>query len=325
MILTRKMLLGLAGIIMMMFGVVLFQGPVSAFSVSPMKQTVTLVPGQTYSSSVMVALPLDTAKNMYYEVSVVPFKVNDKDGNYSIDLEGSDEHNEIVKWVSLSDGTNKVKSDDVLTGELAPGKTVEFIYTIDVPESVMGGGQYFAVLVKSVPGSNDDGDDNLMISETHAIASVVYAELPGEIKLDGVLRENNINGFLFNPPITTSFVAENNGNTHFAVTYFLQVYPLFSGEEVYTNEENPSTDYVLPGTSRLVTQTWNETPSIGIFKVRQTAYYDFAEDKPSIAERIVIICPMYLLFLILFIVVALVIWIIIKVRNRKSSQKKDDE
>ncbi|MBO7131929.1 hypothetical protein J6V85_01525 [Candidatus Saccharibacteria bacterium] len=313
----RRVLYGLVGTIIMMIGVFLSQEPVLAFSVSPMKQTVSLVPGQTYSNRVITSLPLDAGKDMHYEVSVVPFKVNDKDNNYSIDLSGADERNEIVKWVSLSDGVNTVKSGDVLTGELAPGKKIDFIYTINVPESVMGGGQYFAVLVKSIPNSSDDGDENLIISETYSIASVVYAELPGEIKMDGALKENNINGFLLNPPITTSFVAENTGNTHFAVTYYLQVYPLFSDEEIYTNEEKPSMDYVLPETSRYISQTWDEAPSIGIFKVRQTAYYDFAEDKQSVTERIVIICPLWLLFIVIFAITMFVMWLIARLRARR--------
>ena len=321
---VKKVLFGLVGIIAIIIGAALYQKPVSAFTVSPMKQTVSLVPGQTYSNKVLASLPLDANKNMHYEVSVVPFKVNDENNNYSIDLNGSDEHNEIVNWVSLSDGTKTVKNGDVLTGEIAPGEKVEFIYTINVPESVVGGGQYFAVLVKSVPNSSDDGNNNVAISETHSIASVVYVELSGDIKLDGSLKDNNINGFLLNPPITASFVATNTGNTHFTVTYYLQVYPLFSNEEVYTNEEKPSTDYVLPGTSRFISQTWDQTPSIGIFKVRQTAYYDFAKDKPSVSERIVIICPIWLLFLIIFGITAIVIYIAAKAKARKEARRTEE-
>lgn len=325
MTLARKILFGLVGVVLTILGVVLYPKSVSAFSVSPMKQAVSLIPGQTYSNSVTASLPLDADKDMHYEVSIMPFKVNDKDGDYSIDLSGSDEHSEIVKWVSLSDGTNVVKSGEVLTGELAPGNKVDFIYTIDVPKTVIGGGQYFAVLVKSVPGPSEDGNKNLMISETHSIASVVYAELPGEIKLDGVLKDNSINGFLLNPPIKTSFVAENTGNTHFVVNYYLQVYPLFSDEEIYTNEEKLSTDYVLPGTSRFVVQTWKETPSIGIFRVRQTAYFDFAEDTPSVAEKIVIICPLWLLFIVLFVIIVLILWIIMKVKGSKKRKSNTTE
>ena len=318
---VKKVLFGLVGVITIIIGTVLSQEPVSAFSVSPMKQTISLIPGQTYSSKVSASMPLNADKNMHYEASIVPFKVNDKDNDYSIDLSSSDEHNEIVKWASLSNGTKTAKYGDVLTGELIPGERIDFIYSINVPESVVGGGQYFAVLIKSVPNPSDDEDHNVMIAETHSIASVVYVELSGEIKLDGSLKDNNINGFLLNPPIKTSLLAQNTGNTHFAVTYYLQVYPLFSNEEVYTNEEDPSTDYVLPGTTRYISQTWDKTPSIGIFKVRQTAYYDFAKDKPSVSERIVIICPIWLLFLIVFGIVALIYYFVARTRARKAERR----
>ncbi|MBQ2672760.1 hypothetical protein IJG01_02215 [Candidatus Saccharibacteria bacterium] len=316
----KRVLFGLVGITIMATGLFLSQESVSAFSVSPMKQTISLAPGQTYSNRVTVSLPLDDNKNMNYEVSIVPFKVNDSNNGYSIDLTSSDERNEIVKWVSLSDGKKAVNDGDVLTGELSPGESIDFIYTINVPYSVLGGGQYFAVLVKSVPNSSDGEDNNLAISEIQSIASVVYAELPGEIKLDGTIKENNINGFLLSPPINASFVAVNDGNTHFAVTYYLQVYPLFSDEEIYTNEENAQTDYVLPGTSRYISQSWDKTPSIGIFKVRQTAYIDSNKDEASITERVVVVCPVYLLFLIVFAIIMIALWIVFKIKSRKVSR-----
>ena len=319
---VKKVVFSLVGVIALVFWVFLSQESVSAFSVSPMKQPISLVPGQTYSNKVSVSLPLDDDKNMYYEVSVEPFMVDDKDNNYHIDLSRSDEHNEIVKWVSLSDGVNTVESGDALTGELAPGKIIDFIYTINVPKTVVGGGQYFAVFVKSIPAPSDDTNNNLSINEIKSIASVVYVDLPGEVILDGSLKENRVNGFLLNPPITTSFVAENKGNTHLEVTYYLQVYPLFSDEEIYTNEEDPSTDYVLPGTSRYISQTWDKTPSVGIFKVKQTAYYNSEGDESgkSVTERIVIVCPIYLLFLIIFVIVSIAIWIVFRVRSRKKSR-----
>ncbi len=122
-------------------------------------------------------------------------------------------------------------------------------------------------------------------------------------------------------PITASFVAKNDGNTHSLITYYLQVFPLFSDEEVYTTEEDPQKEYVLPGTTRYVQQSWAKSPSIGIFKVRQTVYYGSVEETPSITERMVIICPIWLLFLIVFSITAIIIYFIARAKARKAERR----
>ena len=114
-------------------------------------------------------------------------------------------------------------------------------------------------------------------------------------------------------------MVNNEGNTHVTVSYSLQVFPLFSDEEVYTTEEAPGENYVLPGSSRIITQTWEGTPPVGIFKVRQTVYYDSTDSEPSVTEKLVIVCPIWLMLLIVFGVVALIVWIIIRIRMRKKA------
>ncbi|MBQ9180593.1 hypothetical protein IJ135_00645, partial [Candidatus Saccharibacteria bacterium] len=119
-----------------------------------------------------------------------------------------------------------------------------------------------------------------------------------------------------------SFTVNNTGNVHMDIDYYLQVYPLFSGEEVYTNEENPSHAIVLPETSRYISQEWSETPQIGIFKVRQTVMFGSDDSQKSVTEKMVIVCPIWLLFIIFFIIAAIIIWIVMRVRGRNKTSKR---
>ena len=64
-------------------------------------------------------------------------------------------------------------------------------------------------------------------------------------------------------------------------------------------------------------------PSMGIYKVKQTVYYDSMNNEPSVTEKIVIICPIWLLFLIFFVIAAMIIWVVMRVQGRRKSEKSE--
>lgn len=57
----------------------------------------------------------------------------------------------------------------------------------------------------------------------------------------------NVPSFLFSGKITGSAMISNEGNVHSQAVSTLQVFPLFSNEEVFTNEEDPKKSWVMPG------------------------------------------------------------------------------
>ena len=317
----RKILsLGLA-LFAFVLGFEILKSPASALSVSPMKEQYSLIPGGSATGRVSASTYASDTVNTYYEVMIAPFTVNNDNNDYSIILDdyGSDYTN-IVNWVTISDADETVTGKDgVLKGKIEPGKQVDFIYKIDVPENARGGGQDFAVWVKSVPNPDGTIEGNVGIQEQITIASVVYVEIAGDINRSGAIRENNISTIFLNPPISASFIAENKGNTHAEITYSMQVFPLFSNEEIYTNEENPETKLVLPGTTRFISQSWDKTPAIGIFRVVQTVYYGSTDSTPSISEKTVIIAPLWFIFLVLLIVFAAIFWLISRIVRRKKT------
>lgn len=323
----KKVVFGVVGFALALIGFGRLSGNVSAFSVSPMKQTLTLQPGDTYTGRVkaFVMNEGNGGATTHYEAWIAPLTVDDADNNYTAVLDKTTESTEIVNWVSLSDDDETAKYGNKVFGVMEPGEEVNFSYTVNVPNNVKGGGQYFAVYIQQVPDPNGKSEGNVGITNHIGIVSAVYAEVAGDINVSGSITNSDVPGFLLNPPITTSFVATNNGNTHSEVTYYMQVFPLFSNEEVYTTEENPGSEYVLPGTTRYVKQTWDKTPSVGIFKVRQTVYYDSTDNEPSVTEKMVIICPIWLIFIILFIIAAIIIWLVLRIRNRSQKSRRPSD
>lgn len=317
----KKLLSCLVGAVMIFVSAVVPYGAALAFTVSPQDQEYVLVPGQSVTGEVKAINPSDAEGGFYYVAEVVPYSVSD-DGKYTANYEIMADYTDIVNWVTLSDGDESSVKE--VHGVLEPGEEVKVYYTITVPENARGGGQYFAVRVKNdVDAAKEaEKDDIVTIKEVIGIASLVYAEVSGDIVVKGEITDNNIPSFFLTPPISTSFMVENEGNTHSVVSYYMQVFPLFSNEEIYTNEEKMGTNYVLPGSSRMITQSWDNTPSVGIFRVRQTVYYDSLDNEPSVTERTVIVCPIWLLFIIIFVIFALIFYFVAKARARKKAAKK---
>ena len=319
----QKILAGLVGVVTLFVSVVLPYKSVSAFTVSPQDQEYVLTPGQSVTGEVKASNPSDAEGKFYYIAEVVPYSVSD-DGKYTTSFEATDDHTDIVNWVTMSDDNESGVRE--VHGVLEPGETKSAYYTITVPEDARGGGQYFAVRVKNDVEAMQEAekDDTVVIKEVIGIASLVYVEVSGDIVVKGEIKDNNIPSFFLTPPVTASFVVKNEGNTHAKINYYMQVFPLFSDEEIYTTEENMSTKYVLPGSSRMVTQSWENTPAVGIFRVKQTVYYDSLENEPSVTEKLVIVCPVWLLFLIFFIIAVIIIWIVMRVRARNKKVEKSE-
>lgn len=293
-------------VLAMAVGAVVFEHEASAlsFNISPMKQNVALAPGQVYHGSLMVTNPQSSESPLKYNVKVDSFTV---DENYNAVIGGDSGYNQIKNWI-------KIEKD---SGVLAPNETREINFTIRVPEDAPAGGQYAAILV----GSTGDGGENgggMAITQALQMAHLIYADVAGETIHKTVVTDLNVPSFLFGGDISASAVVKNEGNTHANVSYILQVFPLFSNEEIYTNEEEPFTNTVVRDSLRNTTITYPNTPNIGIFNVRYRILVD--GELMGEVEKMVIVCPMWLLFIIFFVIVMVIAWVI--ARYKKKSEKE---
>ena len=319
----KKKLSGLVGLVTVLVGVVAPYTTASAFTVTPQAQEYVLAPGQSVTGEVKAVNSYDAKGKFYYVAEVVPYSVS-KDGEYSPDFDATDDHTDITNWVTMSDEDESGAKE--VRGVLEPGEEGSAYYTITVPRNARGGGQYFAVRVKNDLEATQkaEKEDTATIKEVVGIASLVYVEVSGDIIVKGEITDNNVPSFVLTPPISTSFVVKNEGNTHAKISHYLQVFPLFSDEEIYTTEEKMGTHYVLPGATRMITQTWDKTPAVGIFKVRQTVYYDSLDSTPSVTEKMVIVCPIWLMFLVVFAIAAIIIYFVTRAKARKSSKARKE-
>lgn len=279
----------------------------ASFAVSPMYEKIALVPGQVYHGSLTVTNPAENSNDFSYEVNVLPFMMND---NYDVILAEKENYSMIVDWVSL----------EKESGTISPNDSDVINYTISVPEDAPAGGQYVAITVASAKG--DPIAENVNIQQVMQIAYMVYANVAGNTVHDTIISDMNLPSFLLDGDITGSATITNNGNTHLDAYYKLQVFPIFSSEEIYTNEESPEGNIIMPETSRSTVVSWPETAMVGIFRVLFTVECD---GQVGTIEKIVIVCPAWLLFIIIFVIFALIFYFVAKVKARKKAAKKAEK
>ncbi len=290
------------------------EGTTSTMTVSPMNQQIILTPGKTYSGTVKISNPATSQQNFDYAVKVGSFtqSSNSKEDENSsqVDTETVTKYNEIMDWVTLSPET----------GSVAPNDTEVVAFTIDVPADAPAGGQYFTVIFQDTTERKSDSG-NVNIQDIPQVASIVYAEVAGTTDESATIFENSIPLFSFGGGISAHSMVKNEGNVHTDATYTLQVWPAFASEdseELYTNVENPEKQLIMPETTRYVTTKWEDAPMVGIFKVKQTVSIF---DQTSETTQTVIVCPMWLIFIILIAIFFIIFWFISRHRARQKSDK----
>ncbi len=283
-------------------------------TISPPIEKIVLVPGEVYEGSVKVSNSANAGKDLKYSVRVGSFSLKEDengetDYNYT-DVDTITSYNQIMEWITLGKESGVVAPDEI---DVVP-------YTITVPEDAPAGGQYASIIIRN--DTEDDQDSgNVAIQSVVEFAESILAEVAGETRDEGEIIENNIPSILFNNELSAVSKVRNNGNVHTNAKYVLQVWPLFSDEELCTNEEKPGESLIMPETERVHAEKCPEgqnLPAFGLFKVRQTVEI-FGEK--SVAEKLILVCPLWLLFFIIFGFILLVMWLVAKAKHRNKGDE----
>ncbi|MBQ3475888.1 hypothetical protein IJH26_00015 [Candidatus Saccharibacteria bacterium] len=283
----------------------------SSMFVTPMSQEISLIPGDTYEGLIKVSNGANAQENLAYSVKIGSYGWNNDEetpGDYDgINVNTKNEYNQIMDWITL----------DKENGTVEPNGVDQIKYTINVPDNAPAGAQYASILVvKDEESENNDKENNITMQSVFQIASAIIANVAGDTVNSGVIVDNSIPSFMLNGHLDTTSMVKNTGNTYTNAEYVLQVWPMSGSEEICTNEEKPEREIILPSTERYHVQSC-DLPSIGIFRAKQTVKI-FGEI--STVEKTIIVCPLWLLFIVVFAIVSIIIWLVVKAKNRKNSR-----
>ena len=252
----------------------------ASITMSPMNQRLVVAPDDSISSSFTISNPGTATSDAVYSIDIRPFYV---DENYNSVFNEPGAYSEIVDWITI---------DSPRTGVLAPNQYAEINFTINVPANAPSGGQYAAIVATLEVPEQANGTS---ISEKQAAAHIIFAEVTGETVKQGEITDASVPSFLLSGNITASATIKNTGNVHGVATYALRVTPVFGGDDLYNNEENPEVHTIVPDRTFLNEITVDNTPPMGLFNVVYTVNF---EGVTTTVSKLVIICPIWLLFVL---------------------------
>ena len=279
----------------------------SMMTISQPVQKIILMPGEVYEGSIDVANSATAEKDLKYSVRVASFGLrDDENGNTdynNTDIDTITSYNQAMNWITLGKES----------GSVAPNGIDTVPYTITVPKDAPAGGQYASIVIRNDTQKDDEEDGNVAIQNVVEFAVSILTDVAGQTRDEGVILKNDIPAFNLTNKLSATSMVKNEGNVHTDASYVLQVWPLFSDEEICTNEEEPATSLIMPETERYHVEECG-LPSVGIFRAKQTVKI-FNEE--SIVEKTIFVCPLWLLFIVIFVIVMAIMWFVMRSKTRK--------
>lgn len=276
--------------------------PNATLQASPAFQQIQLNPNTTHHG--VFSIQNTGSEPLDFTLSIYPYQVSGVD--YNVDLATTNSRTKITDWIKF----------DYLEGTIEPRSTKDIPYTITVPSDVASGGQYAVLSAETKDFADNETDSNIKV--VGSVGMVLFAQISGDTQKSGSLTESKVNPFLINGSIVTETTISNSGNIDFPVETSLRITKIFNNRVVYDNSDDPNIKYILPETSRLIIDTWQDTPKIGIFKVAKSVSF---LDQSFSEEKIVIVCPLWLLIALTTIFILVIMLIVLTVFSYIRKQK----
>jgi hypothetical protein len=197
---------------------------------------------------------------------------DDEEGRAQLIAPGSEEGNFISSWIDIS--------ADGIT--LAPNKSQEVPFTINVPSNVGPGGYYGAVVFgteapQSKPG---DADKGAAIGIAEQAASLVLLQIAGQADERADVREFKTDKTVYSTPFNINFSTkiQNLGNVHVKPMGVIEITNMM-GKKVATLTVNDKGGNILPKSYRLFSNNWSDSFGFGRYEASLALSYGTPADQ----------------------------------------------
>lgn len=259
-------------------------------TLSPLRSEFNIAPGTSHKGSLTVTN--SSGESIDVKFNANEFSVINQQYDYAFT-----EESEVSKWIVF-------ETDEVT---LKANETKKIFYDIGVPQSAEPGGRYVSLFASTGSRSSEKG----IVSEQR-IASLLYITVTGEVSRIGSLMS------LASPWYVTkngqwSVLLSNKGTTHYRSRYNVTFYDPFGQ---IASESKTGESLILPGTARLVTDSFSMPKWPGLYKV---VYVIGLGDTPAeITVRYMLYLPVWAVIAIISAFVGLIIYLKRRFVRRKN-------
>jgi len=283
-------------------------------TLSPPLTELTIQKGKQASGTIKLTNPLAKMVELYS--STADFLPQGETGGQRFLAPTSENRSfSLASWISLA--KEKIA--------LAPNQITELNYTISVPQNAEPCGHYGVVFLSSQPPQLETGKTQIAVgSQVGALFLVNIPETtPGQCTPSGTVETFTAPWLNLKTPVNFLTRIYNNGNVHFKPTGEIKI-KNWRGVIVDSVKFNEDSGNVLPDSARRFENQWKPAgaswKNIGYFKAELASFYGTDAAKRSLTANLVFWIIPWWLFVILGIVLALVIYLIIrwchKAKNR---------
>lgn len=291
----------------------------TSISISPVNKILQIEANSVYEDTFKVTN--NGSSDMEFEVYASPYSYtySEDDNEYKLGFNSENNYTQITRWITFKDSDGNFVENPHF--KASPGESVEVSYRISTPSSVPTGGQYAVLFAHTLTNTTTSSG----IKTEASPGLVVYGRCStGETISKSTISNLEISRTLTKGGETKNYInasakVKNEGNVDFMASGKLVVEGLF-GSVKYETPTNSGRISIIPDTELTVSDAWEETPIMGIFRVTWTVTAPGAEAQ-SISQMIVIL-PLWMIIIIILVLTGLATWIIIMVRKRKERKSK---
>lgn len=233
------------GLLLLAFGTkVTIAAPQSGIQISPLRDFITVKPGQQKSAKLLVTNLSSQPETI--NMSLKTFSVSDYTYDYKFSAPKSN-------WIHFSQ--NSVKLD--------AGDSQEITYYISPDSTASPRGYYYTLVASATIGGGTSS------ASTVQAATLLYMTVDGDLVKTGQVDNTRVQRLVFGRNIDYSFDVKNSGNVHYFVSTSSRLYGIFAD-----GNTSPISNLVMPGTTRRVEGSIHSPLLPGLYRVAVTYQTD---------------------------------------------------